>query len=139
MTLDAEYEKRLQETMSLINSGKKPEKDVKEVTETFQNITGKLHELTSALFTGDILDSISPIVEDDYSKYFPEDTGENVIPPVDPADNVVDTLQRDIDACWSMAEVFMRNRDAHGIHDMGVEIQALERTLREIKKLRGKI
>jgi hypothetical protein len=139
VTLDDEYEKRLQDTISLINSGKKPEKNVEEVTETFQNITGKIHELASALFTGDLLDSTSLAVEDDYSKYFPEDTAENVITPVSPADNVVDTLQRDIDACWSMAEVFMRNRDAHGIHDMGVEIQALERTLREIKKLRGNI
>jgi hypothetical protein len=32
-----------------------------------------------------------------------------------------------------MAEVFLQNRDAHGIHDMGVEIQALQRAIAEIK------
>lgn len=37
--------------------------------------------------------------------------------------------------CWDMAEVFLLNRDAHGIHDMGVEIQALQRAIAEVKKL----
>lgn len=37
--------------------------------------------------------------------------------------------------CWDMAEVFLMNRDAHGIHDMGVEIQALQRAIAEIKGL----
>ena len=37
--------------------------------------------------------------------------------------------------CWDMAEVFLSNRDAHGIHDMGVEIQALQRATTEIKRL----
>lgn len=37
--------------------------------------------------------------------------------------------------CWDMAEVFLQNRDAHGIHDMGVEIQALQRAKTEIKRL----
>lgn len=39
------------------------------------------------------------------------------------------------DICWSMAKVFLENRDAHGIHDMGVEIQALDRAIMEIKRL----
>jgi hypothetical protein len=34
-----------------------------------------------------------------------------------------------------MAEVFLQNKDAHGIHDMGVEIQALQRAITEIEKL----
>jgi hypothetical protein len=34
-----------------------------------------------------------------------------------------------------MAKVFLENRDAHGIHDMGVEIQALQRAIYEIKRL----
>lgn len=38
-------------------------------------------------------------------------------------------------ACWGMAKVFLENRDAHGIHDMGVEIQALQRAIQEIKRL----
>lgn len=37
--------------------------------------------------------------------------------------------------CWDMAEVFLMNRDPHGIHDMGVELQALERARKEIEKL----
>lgn len=37
--------------------------------------------------------------------------------------------------CWDMAEVFLMNKDAHGIHDMGVEIQALQRAIAELKKL----
>jgi hypothetical protein len=37
--------------------------------------------------------------------------------------------------CWDMAEVFLMNRDAHGLHDMGVEIQALERARKELEKL----
>jgi hypothetical protein len=37
--------------------------------------------------------------------------------------------------CWDMAEVFLQNRDAHGIHDMGVEIQALQRAKLELEKL----
>lgn len=38
-------------------------------------------------------------------------------------------------ACWAMAKVFLENEDAHGIHDMGVEIQALDRAIDEIKKI----
>ncbi len=38
-------------------------------------------------------------------------------------------------ACWAMAKVFLENEDAHGIHDMGVEIQALQRAIAELKKL----
>lgn len=40
--------------------------------------------------------------------------------------------------CWDMAEVFLQNRDAHGLHDMGVEIQALQRARTEIKRLKEK-
>jgi hypothetical protein len=39
--------------------------------------------------------------------------------------------------CWAMAEVFLKNRDAHGIHDMGVEIQALDRGIAELKAIAG--
>lgn len=38
--------------------------------------------------------------------------------------------------CWTMAQTFLDNRDAHGIHDMGVEIQALERSRKELEKLK---
>ena len=38
---------------------------------------------------------------------------------------------------WDTAQTFLDNRDAHGIHDMGVEIQALDRAITELKKLDG--
>lgn len=37
--------------------------------------------------------------------------------------------------CWAFAEVCMENRDPHGLHDMGVEIEALRRTRIELEKL----
>lgn len=36
--------------------------------------------------------------------------------------------------CWKMAKVFLENKDAHGLHDMGVEIQALQRAKIEVDK-----
>jgi hypothetical protein len=50
-------------------------------------------------------------------------------------EEVLDNLKYREEVCWDMAEVFLQNRDAHGIHDMGVEIQALQRTITEIKRL----
>lgn len=38
-------------------------------------------------------------------------------------------------SCWDMAKVFLDNKDPHGLHDMGVEIQALQRAIAEIRKL----
>lgn len=39
------------------------------------------------------------------------------------------------ETCWEMLGVFLRNRDAHGCHDMGIEIEALRRACAEIEKL----
>jgi hypothetical protein len=47
----------------------------------------------------------------------------------------IDSIRYREAKCWDMAEVFLMNRDAHGIHDMGVELQALERARKEIEKL----
>ena len=47
----------------------------------------------------------------------------------------LDNLQYREKICWDMAEVFLQNKDAHGIHDMGVEIQALQRAITEIKRI----
>jgi hypothetical protein len=47
----------------------------------------------------------------------------------------IDNLEYRENICWDMAEVFLQNRDAHGIHDMGVEIQALQRAKTELKRL----
>ena len=41
--------------------------------------------------------------------------------------------------CWDMAAVFLQNKDARGLHDMGVEIQALQRAILEIEKLEESI
>ena len=37
--------------------------------------------------------------------------------------------------CWETSKMFLDNRDAHGLHDMGVEIQALQRAQAEVNKL----
>lgn len=51
------------------------------------------------------------------------------------ADDVLASICKRKEACWKMAEVFLQNLDAHGIMDMGAEIQALNRAEEEIKKL----
>ena len=38
--------------------------------------------------------------------------------------------------CWDMAEVFLLNRDAHGVMDMGAELQSLQRAINELEKLK---
>ena len=50
----------------------------------------------------------------------------------------IETLRNLERICWEMAGVFLENKDAHGIHDMGVEIQALQRALAELNKI-GKV
>ena len=35
--------------------------------------------------------------------------------------------------CWDMAGVFLHGRDAHGLHDMGVEIQGIQWAIRELE------
>jgi hypothetical protein len=47
----------------------------------------------------------------------------------------LDNLNYRQNVCWDMAEVFLQNRDAHGILDMGVEIQALQRAIAKLEKL----
>ncbi len=37
--------------------------------------------------------------------------------------------------CWAMAQTFLDNRDAHGVMDMGAELQALERAVKEVEKI----
>lgn len=47
-------------------------------------------------------------------------------------------IKKKIQQSWTMAEMFLANKDAHGIQDAGVEIQALERSLKEIELLECK-
>ena len=37
--------------------------------------------------------------------------------------------------CWGMAAVFLSSKDAHGLHDMGVEIQGIQWAIRELEQL----
>lgn len=50
-------------------------------------------------------------------------------------EDCLDSLKSREEASWKMAKVFLENKDPHGIHDMGVEIQALQRAIAELKKL----
>lgn len=49
--------------------------------------------------------------------------------------NIIEELNERKRICWEMSKVFLDNRDAHGLHDMGVEIQALDRAIMELDKL----
>jgi hypothetical protein len=37
--------------------------------------------------------------------------------------------------CWQMAKMFLDQRDPHGLHDIGVEIEGLRRAQAELKEL----
>lgn len=39
--------------------------------------------------------------------------------------------------CWDMAGVFLANRDAHGLMDIGAELQSLRIALRAVRGLAG--
>ena len=38
--------------------------------------------------------------------------------------------------CWAMSKVFLSSKDAHGLHDMGVEIQGIQWAIRELEHLK---
>lgn len=48
----------------------------------------------------------------------------------------IESLRSREETCWEMAKVFMENKDPHGIHDMGVELQAIQRAILELIKLK---
>ena len=48
----------------------------------------------------------------------------------------IESLRNREETCWKMAKVFMENKDPHGIHDMGVELQAIQRAILELIKLK---
>ncbi len=50
----------------------------------------------------------------------------------------ITALQDRVRICWEMAGVFMQAKDAHGLHDMGVEIQGLNWAIRELEALSKK-
>jgi hypothetical protein len=45
----------------------------------------------------------------------------------------VQSLREREAACWAMADVFLHSKDAHGLHDMGVEIQGIQWAIRELE------
>ena len=47
----------------------------------------------------------------------------------------IEALQKRERVCWYMSEVFLHAKDAHGLHDMGVEIQGIQWALRELEGL----
>jgi len=47
----------------------------------------------------------------------------------------IDSLRWREETCWDMAEVFLQNRDAHGVMDMGAELQSLQRAIAELQKI----
>lgn len=49
---------------------------------------------------------------------------------------LIASLRRRKTECWRMVEVFVINLDAHGVMDMGAELQALDRAIIELEKLK---
>ena len=50
-------------------------------------------------------------------------------------DNRTAALRYRETVCWNMADVFRTAKDAHGLHDMGVEIQGIQWAIRELESL----
>jgi len=50
-------------------------------------------------------------------------------------EELIDSIKKREYDTWRMAQTFLDNRDAHGVMDMGAELQSLERALKEIEKL----
>ena len=46
----------------------------------------------------------------------------------------IEALREHEASCWNMSAVFLHAKDAHGLHDMGVEIQGIQWALRELEK-----
>lgn len=51
-----------------------------------------------------------------------------------PSERITSLREREV-VCWSMADVFLQSHDAHGLHDMGVEIQGIQWAIRELEAL----
>ena len=47
----------------------------------------------------------------------------------------IKAIENKEETCWAMIRVFLENRNAHGLHTMSVEIQALQRAKAELEKL----
>ena len=49
-------------------------------------------------------------------------------------DRIASLAEREA-TCWQMAKMFLDQRDPHGLHDIGVEIEGLRRAQAELKVL----
>ena len=47
----------------------------------------------------------------------------------------IEALRKRERVCWDMSEVFLHAKDAHGLHDMSVEIQGIQWAIRELEGL----
>jgi hypothetical protein len=47
----------------------------------------------------------------------------------------IEALRKREAVCWDMSEVFLHAKDAHGLHDMGVEIQGIQWAIRELEPM----
>lgn len=47
----------------------------------------------------------------------------------------IEALRKREQVCWDMSEVFLHAKDAYGLHDMSVEIQGIQRAIRELENL----
>ena len=62
---------------------------------------------------------------------------DNRIPHLATKDFLIADLKRREDKFWQLASLFVEHRDAHGVMDMGAELQALQRARSELSKLEG--
>lgn len=51
-----------------------------------------------------------------------------------PSERITSLREREA-TCWAMADMFLQSHDAHGLHDMGVEIQGIQWAIRELEAL----
>jgi hypothetical protein len=50
---------------------------------------------------------------------------------------LLDSLRKREESAWSMASMFLENRDAHGVMDAGSELESLRRAISELEKLKA--
>lgn len=51
--------------------------------------------------------------------------------------DILESIKHREKNCWGMAQTFIDNRDAHGVMDIGAELQSLDRARKEVEKLNG--
>lgn len=49
--------------------------------------------------------------------------------------SLLESLKAREATCWAMAQTFLDNRDAHGVMDIGSELESLKRAIMEVGKL----